>query len=1073
MKIKRSICWSAIDKELVGNRLSGRVLLLCAIALLAMAGVAQASELRGVVSFHGLPVPGATVTVTEGEKKLVTVTDVQGFYSIADMADGAATVQIEMTGFEPLKQSVTVAPDAALGKWELTLLSLDAMRAALKPVASQPFTQIQTTSQPVKTAEAPKPEEKKDAKKDKTTDAASAAAPAEDNSQSANDGLLINGSVNNAATSQFSMAPRFGNTASGKSMYNYGFNLNLDNSTLDAKTYSFTGSDTPKPNTNQMTGGFSVQGPIKIPHLLVHGPTLFVGYQRTENSYATTQNGIMPDANELAGNLSELGRTIYAPTTGAAATCLSSQGITPGSVISNNQIPAACISTAAQALLSLYKTPNVTGNAQGNYQVPVVSDTHVDSLNTYVYKTVGPKNKDNINGNFAVSSTRSSNGSLFGFVDSSHGLGINAGVGWSHSFNWHLRTNVNYSFSHNSNRATPYWQNHTNPTLQQDITGNDPDPTYWGPPSLSFSGNSAIAGLSDGNSSFTRNETNSLSPRLNWNHGQHNVSFGFDFRRREYNTLSQANPRGSFTFTGTATAGGNVATPGSVTTAGSDFADFLLGIPDASSISYGNPDKYLRQSIYAGFASDDWRMNPQLTMKVGLRWDYGAPVTELQNRLLNQDIASNSTSTFAATMPVKANNPVGPETGQSYPTSLVRPDRAGFEPNIGVSWRPIPGSSLVIGAGYQMSYDTSVYQSIAQQMANQFELQSSTSKVLTLDGTKCPLTMANGFPVPGSGTTQCTSASTGTFGVDPNFRVGYVHTWNLQVRRDLPGSLQMTALYAGNKGTRGAQVFLPNTNAPGTTPCTGTDCPPTGFKYLTSNGNSHREWGTLQLRRRLHNGFTASATYTFSKSIDDDSSFGGGAAAGGAIAQNWTNLAGERGLSSFDQRHLLNTSFQYTTGMGMGGGSLLAGWRGRLYKEWTVQTQINLGSGTPETPIDGAVTVNGFSAVVRPDVTGIPLTPAPAGLHVNPAAFTAPQSGWGNARRDSITGPNQFSLSASMARTIRMKDKYTVDIQIAANNLLNHVTYSSWQSSITSSQFGLPVGANSMRDINASLRFRF
>ncbi len=50
-----------------------------------------------------------------------------------------------------------------------------------------------------------------------------------------------------------------------------------------------------------------------------------------------------------------------------------------------------------------------------------------------------------------------------------------------------------------------------------------------------------------------------------------------------------------------------------------------------------------------------------------------------------------------------------------------------------------------------------------------------------------------------------------TFGVDPNFRVGYVQTWNLKVQRDLPGSLQMVATYLGNKGTRGVQEFLPNT----------------------------------------------------------------------------------------------------------------------------------------------------------------------------------------------------------------------------------------------------------------------
>jgi hypothetical protein len=648
---------------------------------------------------------------------------------------------------------------------------------------------------------------------------------------------------------------------------------------------------------------------------------------------------------------------------------------------------------------------------------------------------------------------------------------MNAGVTWSHTFNWHLRLNVNYNFSHQSNRSTPYWQNHSDPALQTTITGNDADPTYWGPPSLNFS--SGIAGLTDGNSSFTRNETNAVSPRLNWNHGQHNASFGFEFRRQEYNILSQSNPRGSFTFNGTATSGGGIKG------AGSDLADFLLGIPDASAISYGNPDKYLRQSVFDGFAQDDWRMNPQLTLKVGLRWDYGAPVTELRNRLLNLDVTPNFTDQGT----VQASNPVGSKTQQSYPTSLVRPDRIGFQPNVGVSWRPIPGSSLVIGAGYQISYDTSAYQSIAQQLAAQLP----TSKVLSLtNGTGCALTLANGFATTVSGVNPCpttSNSSSGTFGVDPNFRVGYVNTWNLRVQRDLPGSLQMTAIYLGNKGTRGAQLFLPNTTPPGA-PASGFT---SGYQYLASGGNSHRESGQIQLRRRLHNGFTASALYTFSKSIDDDSSFGGqGAATGGSVAQNWKDLSSERGLSTFDQRHLLNTTVQYTTGMGMGGGSLLAGWRGLLYKEWTVQTQINVGSGLPETPIYAGATVAGYG-IVRPSISTPTATELP-GAYVNVNAFTAPASTfWGNARRNSITGPNQFSMNASMARTLRVKDKYTVDIRIAANNLLNHVTYTSlytnWLDPTTDSQtnvttpgnkqFGLPSAANSMRDINASLRFRF
>ena len=393
------------------------------------------------------------------------------------------------------------------------------------------------------------------------------------------------------------------------------------------------------------------------------------------------------------------------------------------------------------------------------------------------------------------------------------------------------------------------------------------------------------------------------------------------------------------------------------------------------------------------------------------------------------------------------------------------PDKNGFEPQVGLSWRPIPGSSMVIKAGYGLRYDTSVYQGIAIQMAQQFPLSNSLT---VQNSAACPLTLANGF-IP------CTANTAENFGVDPNFRVGYVNTWNLVMQRDLPGSLQMVATYLGIKGTRGVQEFLPNTNPPGAAnPCP--SCP-TGFKYLTSNGNSTREAGSLQLRRRLHSGFTASVLYTYSKSIDDDSALGGqGAATSGAasIAQNWLDLNAERGLSTFDQRNVASIFLQYTTGMGMAGGSLMSGWKGRVYKEWTIQTQINVGSGLPETPINSAELVSGYTASVRPNVTGAPLYNAPAGRFVNPAAFApAPTGQWGDARRDAIIGPNQFSLNATMLRTFRMTPKLNLDVTIVGTNALNHVTFTNLYTGITSTQFGLPSAANQMRTLQTTLRLRY
>jgi hypothetical protein len=202
----------------------------------------------------------------------------------------------------------------------------------------------------------------------------------------------------------------------------------------------------------------------------------------------------------------------------------------------------------------------------------------------------------------------------------------------------------------------------------------------------------------------------------------------------------------------------------------------------------------------------------------------------------------------------------------------------------------------------------------------------------------------------------------------------------------------------------------------------------------------------------------------------------GGRGQGGAlIAQDWLNLRGERSLSNFDQRHVMSLTMQYTTGMGLRGGSLVSGWRGALLKEWTASTQINAATGTPLTPVYQAVVKGtGVAGPIRPDYTGAGVYDAPSGLFLNPAAFTAPASGrWGNAGRNTITGPNQFTLNGSMSRTFRLSDRYSADLRIDAANALNHPTFPSWVTVISSAQFGLQNPANAMRTIQTTVRVRF
>jgi hypothetical protein len=281
----------------------------------------------------------------------------------------------------------------------------------------------------------------------------------------------------------------------------------------------------------------------------------------------------------------------------------------------------------------------------------------------------------------------------------------------------------------------------------------------------------------------------------------------------------------------------------------------------------------------------------------------------------------------------------------------------------------------------------------------------------------------------------------------------------------------LTGSYLGVKGTRAAQAFLPNTYpAGGANPCQA--CLP-GYVYLTSNGNSTKHSGQLSLRRRFHGGLSTNFQYTYSKAIDDAASLG---TSNWSYAQNWLNLAGERGLSSFDQRHLFTAQFQYSTGVGVHGGALLSGWRGVIFKGWTFIANINAGSGLPLSPVYSVPSQNtGISGALRPEYTGADLYAAPGGRFLNPAAYAAPPSGqWGNAGRNSITGPDQFTMNGSMQRSFVEK----ISVTFNATNVLNHPNYTGWNTTWNPNlseggQFGVASQPQAMRVIQATLRWSF
>ena len=725
-----------------------------AVALLFV-GAIIAAEHKGQVQFGGLPVPGVTVTATQGDHVLSAITDQEGSYSFADLPDGTWDFQVEMLGFEPIKQEVTIANGAGAPAWDLKMLPLDQIKTTAAPPPPPRISVTQTQETPQTTAATAQATPQKAPKGKKgapaappangqnsfqraavnanpnaapapaATSSAAEAVPANspfanqsanDLNQRASDGLLINGTTNNGASSPFAQAAAFGNNRRGPgSLYTGSLALVEDNSSFDARTFSYTGQDTAKPEYDHIQLLANVGGPIRIPHLIQNGPQFFINYQLTRNHTAQTNSYLMPTEAQRDGTFSS---PIYDPTNGAP--------------FPNNQIPTSRISSQALALLNLFPSPNLAGSSLYNFQIPIVGETHQDQLRAQLNKNIG--NRNSLYGFFAFQRQATDNPNAFGFLDKNNQLGINTQANWQHRFNQRMFAHFQIQFSRLSTQAIPFFENRENVSEDAGILGNNQQPVNWGPPSLNFS--SGIASLSDAIAATNHNQTTAYTYDSLWVRGRHQITWGGDYKRVDFNSISQSNPRGAFTFDGAYTA--PPATGSGFPVLGSDFADFLLGVPDTSSIAFGNADKYFRQSLYDAFITDDWRIGPSLTLNAGVRWDYGSPITELYGRLVNLDIAPG----YTAIAPVVASDPVGPLTGMKYRTRCCIPTNTGLSRESALRGVPFPPRPWWFAPATASYYNTSVYQTIAQQMAQQSPLSTSLSVQNTPAN---PLTLANGF----------------------------------------------------------------------------------------------------------------------------------------------------------------------------------------------------------------------------------------------------------------------------------------------------------------------------------------
>jgi hypothetical protein len=447
------------------------------------------------------------------------------------------------------------------------------------------------------------------------------------------------------------------------------------------------------------------------------------------------------------------------------------------------------------------------------------------------------------------------------------------------------------------------------------------------------------------------------------------------------------------------------------------------------------------------------------------------PFIETNDQLVNLDVAPD----FSAVAPVLPGQ-IGPITGKKYPSGLVNPDRNNFAPRLGIAWKP--WQKTVVRAGYGVNYNIGQY----GLMATQFGFQPPFAVAQTNPApTPTSLTLQDGFPAAIAASPE---HITNTYAADPDYRLAYVQSWNLNIQQELKGSMVLNVGYTGAKGTHLDIVRAPDqlpTGGPRFVPCTpltpaGTSCVQP-FLFESSEGSSILHQGTLRLRKRLRHGLSLGGTYTYSKSIDDASSIGGGAT---VMAQNDLDIAAERSLSSFDQRHRFVADYLYQLPLGKDKKWLnTSGAAQSIFGGFSVSGNVTLASGLPFSPRffgSGTDLSRGVTGSARPDLVPgqtIEVSNPTIGEWFNTAAFTAPAGVFGTAGRNIIIGPGTVQMDMALSKNIQVKEMQGVELRLSATNVFNTVHFTTIDTAFGSPTFGQVTGAGNMRKAQLTARYRF
>jgi hypothetical protein len=900
----------------------------------------------------------------------------------------------------------------------------------------------------------------------------------------------------------------------------------LRNNVLDARNFfnvnqtdpvtgaEIPGSARPEYRRNQF-GGYA-GGAIKKDKMFIFG-----GYEALRERKGLTSVDQVPTPLMLQGNFSELLNpdpkvnqfgvtqiidplTCSAPPSGAGCQAF------PGNIIPTKRLDPVALKAISY---NPFPAPNAPGLVNNYVATPVRRRTDDQYLVKWDYN-VNDKDKLYVRFIRAVSTTSTTEqaySTLPGFGDKIPYYGTNIAVGWTHTFSPTLLNEVRLGFSRNQDigvcehcpRAPGFIEsfgiNGPNGTTFQALS-----PSQEGFPAFEF----ANGYTTIGDSNYRPVESNDMVEKfydaITLIRGKHTITTGVDLDPyQSFRDQAPFSPHGQFFYSNLYSNFG--------------ISDFLLGYPSSAGRSITDAVNEHMGGFYAAFFQDDIRATKNLTINIGVRWEHhrfpidrgnvgavlfripGAQLFTPGNAMLV--VPSYGLADSLCNLPqyinAEGNHLVMCSsdmkkygfTGRTA-RSLAFGDNFNWAPRVGLAWRPTSSDKLVIRTGYGMFFDFPDFNIFHYGFNNPIQGQSQFEYFTS--NTTPTTTTGNAFT---AGGILPLSQSFISINADPHFRQSYIHEWDFGVDSQLSKSMALEVRYLGTSAIELTHFhFFGNQPVPGPG-SSSADVqarrlyPDFGFTAEGGPGaNANYNSLQVQLTKRMSQGLSFIAGYTWSKQLTNNEGEEGGYADGGSgLGQNDNHPGEEYGLGVNDVRHRFTWGGIYELPFGPGKrfASGAGGFVNALIGGWELAPNLELQTGFSWTPSAGQDIANTTTGSWRPDRTcngNLPSGQRTVGKWFDTSCFTndlllAGQANgiyrFGNAGRSVLDGPGIFNLDFGLYKNFKITERFSMQFRSEFFNSFNRANFNNVSTFLTSGSYGQLTGAADGREIQFALKFIF